>query len=74
MRQRLRKLVGTVVLAVFVPFYALVAMTVASVRLPGTSGLTQTLFYAVAGLLWVIPAGLIITWMQRPDRMPASDR
>ena len=74
MRQRLRKLVGTVVLAVFVPFYALVAMTVASARLPGTSGLTQTLFYAVAGLLWVIPAGLIITWMQRPDRMPASDR
>ena len=73
MRQRLRKLIGAVVLGVFVPFYALVAMTVAAARLPGTSGLTQTLFYAVAGLLWVIPAGLVITWMQRPDRAPLSD-
>ena len=68
MRQRVRKFIGAVVLAVFVPFYALTAMTVAAAKLPGTSGLTQTLFYAIAGLLWVIPAGFVITWMQRPDR------
>jgi len=68
MRQRMRKLVGTVFLAVFVPFYALTAMSIAGARLPGTSSLTQTLYYAIAGLLWVIPAGLVITWMQRPDR------
>jgi len=67
MQQRTRKLVGAAVLAVFVPFYALTAMTVAAARLPGTTGLTQTIFYAIAGLLWVIPAGLLITWMQRPD-------
>jgi hypothetical protein len=67
MRQRTRKLVGAAALAVFVPFYALTAMTVAAARLPGTTELTQTIFYAVAGLLWVIPAGLLITWMQRPD-------
>jgi hypothetical protein len=53
---------------VFVPLYALTAMTVAAASLPGTTGLTQTLYYAVAGLAWVIPAGLLITWMQRPDR------
>ena len=68
MRQRNRKLVGAAGLALFVPFYALVAMTVAGARLSHTSILTQTIFYAVAGLLWVIPAGLIILWMQRPDR------
>ena len=68
MRQRVRKLIGAGLLAVFVPFYALTAMTVAVARLPGSSVLTETIFYAVAGLLWVIPAGLIITWMQRPDR------
>jgi hypothetical protein len=55
-------------LAVFVPFYALLAMSIAGARLPNTSILTQTIFYAVGGLLWVIPAGLIILWMQRPDR------
>jgi hypothetical protein len=67
-RQKMRKLAGAVFLTVFVPFYAVVAMTIAAARLPGTSITTQTIYYAVAGLLWVIPAGLVITWMQRPDR------
>jgi hypothetical protein len=70
MRQRTRKLIGTAFLAVFVPFYALVAMTLAAARLPGTSVLTQTLFFAVVGLAWVIPAGAVIYWMQRPPRAP----
>ena len=74
MRQRTRKLIGTAFLAVFVPFYALVAMTIAAARLPGTSGLTQTLFFAIGGLLWVIPAGAIIYWMQRPPREPEPRR
>ena len=69
MRQKLRKIVGAAALVLFIPFYALLAMTVAGGRLPNTSILTQTLFYAVGGLLWVIPAGLIIRWMQRPDRL-----
>ncbi len=47
-------------------FYALVAMTVGAAKLPGTSLVVQTLYFAVAGLIWVIPAGLIIMWMQRP--------
>jgi hypothetical protein len=68
LRQRIRKLIGTAILAVFVPFYALTAMSIAGARLPGSSGLTQTIFYAIAGLLWVLPAGVVITWMQRPDR------
>ncbi len=54
-------------LVVFVPLYALIAMTVGAAKLPGTSLLVQTLYYAVAGLIWVIPAGFIIKWMQRPD-------
>ena len=62
-----RKLIGAVLLLVFVPFYALVAMTIGAARLPGTSTLVQTAYFAVAGLIWVVPAGLIIKWMQRPD-------
>ena len=68
MPRTVRKLIGAVLLIVFVPFYALVAMTVGAARLPGTSTLTQTLYFAIAGLIWVIPAGLVIKWMQRPDR------
>ncbi len=68
MPQRLRKLVGTVVLVVFISFYALTAMTVAAARLPGTSGWTQLAYFFVAGLLWVVPSLPLVSWMQRPDR------
>lgn len=67
MRLRMRKLVGATLLLVFIPAYAVVVMTVAVARLPETSILTHTLFFLVAGLLWVVPAGLIIRWMQRPE-------
>ena len=70
MRQRTRKLIGTVFIAVFVPLYCLVVMTVAAVRLQGASTLSQTVFFAVFGLLWVIPAGAVIWWMQKPERRP----
>jgi hypothetical protein len=69
--QTVRKLIGAAVLVIFVPVYALVAMTIGAARLPGTSTLTQTAYFAVAGLLWVIPARLLIKWMQRPD--PPAD-
>lgn len=68
MPQRLRKLIGTIVLVVFISFYALTAMTVAAARLPGTSGWTQLVFFLVAGLLWVLPSMPLVAWMQRPDR------
>lgn len=68
MRQRIRKLVGTVVLVAFVTLYALAAMTIAAAKLPGTSGWTQLLYYVVAGLAWVVPAGALIAWMAKPDR------
>lgn len=67
----LRKLVGTVVLIVFVPAYALLVIPVAAALLPGTGGWTQLAFYVVAGLAWVLPAGLIVWWMFRP---PADAR
>lgn len=62
-----RKPIGALLLLLFVTFYALVAMTIGAARLPGTPAWVQTVYFAVAGLIWVIPAGLIIKWMQRPD-------
>ncbi len=66
MPDRVRKLVGTVVLVAFVCVYALIAMTIAAAKLPGTSGLTQLVYFVVAGLIWVIPAGALVTWMVKP--------
>lgn len=65
---RLRKLLGGILLVVFVAFYALTAMTVAAAKLPGTSGWTQLAYFLTAGLLWVLPAAALIAWMVRPDR------
>lgn len=68
MNPRARKLAGTVLLVLFVIVYSLTAMTIAAAKLPGTSGLTQLVYFAVAGLVWVIPAGVLIYWMQKKPR------
>lgn len=71
MTDRLRKLIGSIALVVFICLYALVAMTVAAARLPGTSGWTQLAFFTVVGLAWVIPAAGLIYWMQKPRKEKA---
>ncbi len=69
MNPRARKLLGTIILVIFVVVYSLTAMTIAAAKLPGTSGLTQLAFYTVAGLLWIVPAGGLIYWMQEKPQM-----
>ena len=67
MPQRIRKLIGTVLLVAYVIVYSLTAMMIAASKLPGTSGLVQLAYYAFAGLFWVLPAAGLIWWMQKPD-------
>lgn len=67
MKQRQRKLVGAVILVVFLTIYALAAMMAAIVLQVNATKLGELLFYVVGGLAWVIPAAYIIWWMERPD-------
>jgi hypothetical protein len=67
MRLRTRKLVGTIALLVFLLAYALVAVGIGAGRVATAAPLAQLAFFIVAGLAWVVPAGLLIRWMQRPD-------
>ncbi len=63
---RTRKLVGTVLLMAFLVVYALIAMAAAIVlQVNEASKLAELAYYIVAGLLWVLPAGAIISWMSR---------
>ncbi|WP_420392143.1 DUF2842 domain-containing protein [Acuticoccus sp.] len=62
---RWKKLLGTVVTVLFLIVYAHAAMVLAVRLLPGTDGVTQLAYYFVAGLLWVVPVGALIKWMQR---------
>ncbi len=67
MTMRTRKLVGAVLLLLFIALYALVAMLVAVVLQVNGSKLAELIYYVVAGLLWVLPAAWLVKWMQKPD-------
>jgi len=68
MHIRMRKLIGTIALLALVTVWALLAMAFAQFALRAQSAWVAMLFYAVAGLGWVLPAMPIVAWMQRPDR------
>jgi len=73
MNIRTRKLIGAVALLAFLAVYALIALAVAIVLQVNDSKLIELSFYVIAGLLWVIPAGLLVRWMVRPDEdVPAQ--
>ncbi|MBX9684081.1 MAG: DUF2842 domain-containing protein [Hyphomicrobium sp.] len=68
MTQRTRKLIGTVAMLGLIIVYAFIALAVAVVlQVQNANKIVELIFYVVAGLLWVLPAGVIIKWMQRSD-------
>ena len=59
---------GTVAMLVLITVYALLALAVAVVlQVRDANKIVEMLFYLVAGLLWVLPAGVLVKWMQKPD-------
>ena len=68
MTQRKRKLAGAVALLLLISVYAMLALAIAIVlQVHEASKLAELAYYVVAGLLWVLPAGVIISWMQKPE-------
>jgi len=65
---RLRSLIGTLLLIVLVIVYALVASAVAVTQLAESSAWVHLAFFAISGLVWVVPAMAIVWWMVRPAR------
>jgi hypothetical protein len=74
--RRMRKLIGVVVMLIFVVVYAMVVQAIAVAILPASQWLTQAIFYVVGGLAWVVPLLPLIKWMEGgpdPTRPPARD-
>ncbi len=67
MAARTRKLIGTILLLVFLALYAWVAGVIGAGRITLAPAWAQFAYFVTAGLAWVLPAGLLIRWMQRPD-------
>ena len=65
---RLKKLIGTILLIVLVIVYALVATTVAAIRLAESGPFVHLAFFFLTGILWVLPAMGIIKWLMLPPR------
>ena len=68
MQQRQRKLIGTIALLLFLAVYALAIMAFSAGRIMNAAAPAQFLYFLIAGLAWVLPAGLLIRWMLRPDQ------
>jgi hypothetical protein len=62
------KLIGTVVILLWVPLYATLAMRVGLSVLPNANAIVALLFYLVAGTVWIVPIGLMLPWMSREPR------
>lgn len=65
---RLKKLVGSVLIVAIALLYALVATTIAAATLADASGWVHLVYFLVTGVLWIVPAMLIISWMSKPPK------
>lgn len=68
MGMRWKKLIGVFVLLGIVAIYTLLVMRLAVEILPSANGIVQFLFYAIAGMAWVVPVRYLIVWMNTPGR------
>ncbi len=72
MNPRIKTLIGSIILVAMMGLYALIAVTVASARLAESSGMVHLAFFAVTGLLWIVPAMGLVSWMMRDNRKPKA--
>ncbi|WP_163269715.1 DUF2842 domain-containing protein [Chelativorans alearense] len=72
MPARLRKFVGMVALVALVVVYAIVSTAVAVAQLADKGALVHLIYYLVTGLLWVLPAMVLVKWMAGKPQRPAE--
>lgn len=69
MSMRWKKLIGIFVLLAFLAVYVLLVMRAAVEILPEAGRIAEFLFYAIAGMAWVVPVRYLIVWMNTPGRV-----
>lgn len=65
---RLKKLLGTALILIWIFFYVLFALKLAATILPESHWAVQLVYYAFAGLAWIVPPGFLIQWMAEGDQ------
>ena len=64
---RIKKLIGTIIIPIWLIFFIGIVAILAEILLPNLNGFMVFLFYLIAGLIWVVPVLPIISWMQREN-------
>lgn len=65
---RFKKFIGTFVLVILIIGYALAAMIFAETQLTHASTGALFMFFAVTGVLWILPAMGLIWWMEKKPK------
>jgi hypothetical protein len=60
---RLKIFLGTFILVALVAIYAIVATAIAVAQLAESGPLVHLLYFFLTGLLWVLPAMVVVKWM-----------
>jgi RsiW-degrading membrane proteinase PrsW (M82 family) len=71
MTQRARKFFGVFVILAILVVYAWAATLIYERWLTGAPNWVLLAYFVVAGMGWALPAGVVITWMLRPDKPKA---
>ena len=66
MSSKTRKFLGTCLLLTFLAIYTMLTLALGVAILPSASPGIELMFYAMAGMVWCLPAGMIISWMAKP--------
>lgn len=64
---RVRKFIGAIALMVLVTVWAFAAMAIAQFPPIFNNRAIALIYYALAGIGWVLPAMPLVRWMSRPD-------
>ena len=65
MKMRMRKAVGCASLLLYMALYAAAAATLGAWLLPRLPGWGELAFYAIAGIIWILPLRPLFAWMNR---------
>ncbi len=60
---RVKKMIGMFLIVILVIVYALCAVAVATATLANAPWYAHMLYFFFSGILWVVPAMVIIKWM-----------
>ena len=65
MKKRSEKLIGSIIIILYLIIYALIAMKIGTEILNQTSAILQTVYYGISGIVWIIPVMIIMKKIEK---------